>query len=153
MPRNPHDESLMQSLKEFSVLLNQHEFTRALPIARRLVAKYPDDFLAYQACSVCYLELGRHLEALRTLKKGLARFPDNYHLLYFMGETLERLQRYEEAEGTYRAAIEKTPPSDHHSLSNRLTASASFCGCSTEGTKPLRCGEKPSRKTRRTEWR
>ena len=117
MPRNPHDESLIQSLKEFSVLLNRHEFTRALPIARSLLTKYPDDFLVYQACSVCYLELGRHADALKTLKKGLARFPDNCHLLYFAAQTLERLQRYEEAEQSYRKAIAKTPPADHGSLS------------------------------------
>jgi Tfp pilus assembly protein PilF len=61
-----------------------------------------------------YLEAGMANEALAMLEKFVERRPYDAEGLYYWGETLNRLQRYDEAKEAYRRAIEAVDTTHDH---------------------------------------
>jgi Flp pilus assembly protein TadD len=87
----------------------QKKFGMALAKAEVLVRLYPDDPIVYSPAAICYSEMGDEKKALDVLRTAQKRFPKNPDILYYLAETLNQLERYEEAEKVYREALDLTP--------------------------------------------
>jgi len=79
--------SLMQSKRE----------KEAIPHLEKVVALRPDYGQAYQYLAQCYNGAGQYNKAIQTVQKGLASSTEKGGLYYTWGQSLEKLELYEEA--------------------------------------------------------
>ncbi len=86
-------------------LILDRNFRRALPLAGELARDFPADALSQVAHSICEWELGDDAKALEILVLANITLPNNRLIVFQTAETLNRLERYEQAEGVF----ERTP--------------------------------------------
>jgi tetratricopeptide (TPR) repeat protein len=103
LERNP-DHSLALDLRGL-VLLNGHRFAEARDLAAKIIAKHPDDPMAWGTSSDALLEMGRYDEATAAaqrmvdLKPNLPSYSRASHLQWLRGDTAS-------AKETVRAALD-----------------------------------------------
>jgi tetratricopeptide (TPR) repeat protein len=94
------------------VLLGQHEFARALDLARELNRQVPDDLLVYGFLTDAYVELGRYKEAEESCQWMLDLRPGNIPALTRAAYLRELFGDVEGAIELMAAAFQRTPPSE-----------------------------------------
>ncbi|MCI5082992.1 MAG: tetratricopeptide repeat protein [Saprospiraceae bacterium] len=101
----------------------QGNYRKAKTFARKCLKTKQSKFMAdaYVMLGNIYDIEGRHLKAVRTFKKGLSSYPDNYLLHYNLGLAYYHLRDLERTEKALIRAIKTNP---YHSSSHYLLAFA-----------------------------
>ena len=105
---SPKDKTILRLLA-VQKLIEQRKFKQALPLAEELMHIYPDDPMVYSPVAICYSRIGDAKRSLDLLRTARQKFPKNYDILYYLAETLNQLEQYENSEKVYRDAIGLTP--------------------------------------------
>jgi tetratricopeptide (TPR) repeat protein len=84
-------------------------FAEALETRRRIAAQAPSQPIAQQNLAAAFLHLGSHGQALAASERARALGGDNPELHYLHARALQGMDRFEEAERAYRAALALRP--------------------------------------------
>jgi len=85
------------------------DFSRAEAIARQILEKFPNHFLAWSLISVITAADGRMTEALEASRQLVALSPSDGRAHYNLGNAYRATNEFEKAEGSYREAIRLAP--------------------------------------------
>lgn len=93
-------------------------FDRALGAYRRAVTQAPDHLLSWNNMAILLDSLGRLVEAEKVAREALKYLPEAASLHFHLGNTLGKLERYEESEAHFLKSILINPdePTYHSNL-------------------------------------
>ncbi len=94
-----------RTMRRIHRLIQEKNFRRALPLAAGIARNYPSDALSHVAHSICEAELGSYEKALDILALANLTIPDDRLIIFQTAETLNHLERYEQAEGIFERAL------------------------------------------------
>jgi tetratricopeptide (TPR) repeat protein len=93
----------------------------ALHILDRVLAKSPDDALAWNNRALAFIELNRWNDALSGFDRVIALQPKDSSAWFHRGYVLERLERWEEALLSYKALESMPPTGDGYAASINMS--------------------------------
>ena len=96
-------------LTHFQNLISQKKYAEAISFGKRKFKNGSASYAYYTGLSLCYSELNKPREALKTLTKAESLFPDNADIYYYLGITHLHLENYDEAEDCLLRSLELTP--------------------------------------------
>ena len=85
------------------------DFSHAEAIARQILEKFPNHFLAWSMISVITAADGRMTEALEASRELVSLSPSDGRAHYNLGNAYRLTHEFEKAEGSYREAIRLAP--------------------------------------------
>jgi tetratricopeptide (TPR) repeat protein len=91
------------------VRLDRKDAVEAAGLAAQALAKRDDDPFIYQVHGVALRRLGRHEEALASLRRAAALAPTDPAVLQSLGNALSARGHYEEAESAFRNSVSRRP--------------------------------------------
>jgi tetratricopeptide (TPR) repeat protein len=102
-------EPTTEEVEHLVTLFNQCRYTETETIARGLTDRFPDHGFGWKVLGVVLKSQGHVVEALEPMQKAAALLPEDAEAHSNLGTTLNQLDRLEEAEASYRRALEIKP--------------------------------------------
>ena len=98
-----------RKLKELGNHYRNANYAEAKSLANSLVNDFPNHAFAWKILAAIYKAHGDYKNALDSGRRALNVAPDDYEVHYNLGNTLEKLGRFEDAEFSYLAAVALRP--------------------------------------------
>jgi tetratricopeptide (TPR) repeat protein len=110
------------------LLSEQGKWKEAIPVARKLIKRWPRIQLPYVLIATSYTQLGRLKLAERFYRQGLAINKNDPNLLLFLGSLLADMEQNDEAQKHLRKALNLDPNNEeiHYNLGRVYRAKGKF---------------------------
>ena len=86
--------------------LRSSQYEKAIEPLKKAIAQNSNENRAYLNLGLCYMETGRHEEAMKVLQNGLEQFPQDIDILYNLGRVYTKLMT-----NTFRKMADVNPDS------------------------------------------
>lgn len=114
--------SMKLMLLKADIYFKQNEFTLAIPIYNRLVARGLDSEDVYKRMAFSYYQIGAYYRAVELFEQAIELGDNDAATYYYMGKCLEATKDYEEANGAYMQSLINSQPNFlpdlHESMGN-----------------------------------
>ena len=98
-----------QELKKIVNLLTVKKYDEVISISRKLIKKFPNEYVFYNALGMSLINIGEHNKALEILDKAFRLDENNIHVLNNLGLVHGHLGNYKKANDYYDRALKIKP--------------------------------------------
>ncbi|MBU0679939.1 MAG: tetratricopeptide repeat protein [Proteobacteria bacterium] len=105
----PSQKPPIHVIHEMAALLNTGQLEILEQKAKAAIHHWPEHFIGWKALGILRLMQGRHADALQTLANNVKLTPHDAQAHQNLGSALLGLERFEEAEASYRQALTLNP--------------------------------------------